>query len=104
MADSSPYPESKRDTGDDAGVGPDRGSSTSYPGTPRWVKVSGIIVIVLVLVVAIIKFTGVGGPHGPGRHMPSGGTPPASAIGDDRPSGAGPAAHTPPIQHGVQRP
>ncbi|WP_292211552.1 hypothetical protein [Mesorhizobium sp.] len=38
-----------------------------YPGTPRWVKVSGIIVV---LVIAAL-FTGVGGPHGPGRHLPS---------------------------------
>ena len=44
-----------------------------YPGTPRWVKVSGIIVIVLVLLVVIIMVTGVGGEHGPGRHLPSGG-------------------------------
>jgi hypothetical protein len=42
-----------------------------YPGAPRWVKVSGIIVIVLVLLVIAVVFTGVGGPHGPGRHLPS---------------------------------
>jgi hypothetical protein len=46
-----------------------RGSTYS---TPRWVKVFGIIVIVLVLLVVIIIFTGVGGEHGPGRHIPSG--------------------------------
>jgi hypothetical protein len=40
----------------------------SYPGTPRWVKVSGIIVIVLVLLVVIMLLTG----HGPGRHTSSG--------------------------------
>jgi hypothetical protein len=45
----------------------------SYPGAPRWVKVSGIIAIVLVLLVIIAVFTGVGGPHGPGRHLPSSG-------------------------------
>ena len=39
-----------------------------YPGAPRWVKVSGIIVIVLALLVAIILVTGIGGDHGPGRH------------------------------------
>jgi hypothetical protein len=43
----------------------------STPGnnddTPRWVKVSGIIGGVLVLLVVIMLFTG----HGPGRHMPS---------------------------------
>jgi hypothetical protein len=41
-----------------------------YPGIPRWVKVSGIIVIVLVLLIVIIMFTGVGGKHGPGMHGP----------------------------------
>lgn len=40
-----------------------------YPGAPRWVKVSGIILGILVLLAAILVFTGVGGPHGPGRHM-----------------------------------
>lgn len=41
-----------------------------YPGTPRWVKVSGIIAIVLVLLVVIMMFIG-GANHGPGRHLPS---------------------------------
>ncbi|MDR6224028.1 hypothetical protein [Desmospora profundinema] len=41
-----------------------------YPGTPRWVKVSGIIVIALVLLLVIIMLFG-GGDHGPGRHIPS---------------------------------
>ena len=44
------------------------GNRPSYPGTPRWVKVSGIIVIVLVLLVVIMLLTG----HGPGRHTSSG--------------------------------
>ena len=43
-----------------------------YPGTPRWVKVFGIIALVLVLLVVMIIFTGFGGQHGPGRHTPSG--------------------------------
>ena len=51
-------------------VAPDRGSTTSTPpSTPRWVKVSGIIVIVLVLLVGIMLLVG-GGEHGPGRHAP----------------------------------
>lgn len=45
MADSPRHP----DTSDDTGVGPGR----EYPGTPRWVKVFGIIVIVLILLVVI---------------------------------------------------
>jgi hypothetical protein len=44
-----------------------------YPGAPHWVKVSGIIAIIVVLLVMTVIFTGVGGPHGPGRHMPSSG-------------------------------
>lgn len=60
----------------------------AYPGTPRWVKVTGIIVIVLVLLVGIILVTGVGGEHGPGRHIPSGGA----------------GGYTLPIAHEVQSP
>lgn len=37
-------------------------------GTPRWVKVFGIVVLVLVLLFVVVQVTGVGGPHGPGRH------------------------------------
>jgi hypothetical protein len=42
-----------------------------YPGIPQWVKVFGIIGIVVALLVVIILVTGVGGEHGPGRHSPS---------------------------------
>ena len=62
--------------------------------TPRWVKVFGIIALVLVLLVVIMMFTGVGGDHGPGRHIPSG-----DAV--ETPSGD-PGGYTPPIEHGVQ--
>jgi hypothetical protein len=44
-----------------------------YPGTPRWVKVFGIIAIVLFLFVLLNVLTG-GGPHGPGRYASSGET------------------------------
>ncbi len=56
-------------------VGPDPGSNTS---TPRWVKVFGIIALVLVLLFVILHITGK--------------------------SLAGPGGHTLPIEHGVQRP
>ena len=68
MTDPPPYP----DTGDDTGVRPVRGSPP-YPGTPRWVWVFGVIGIVVVLLVVIILFTGVGGPAGhtpPIQHRP----------------------------------
>ena len=43
-----------------------------YPGAPRWVKASAIILIVVVLLFGGLKLFGVGGEHGPGRHAPSG--------------------------------
>ena len=82
-------PPSSPDTGHDARVAPDRGSTT-YPGTPRWVKVFGIIALGLVLLVAIVMAGGMltgGGDHGPGRHLPSGGT----------------GGRPPPIAHGAQQ-
>ncbi len=48
---------------DDTGVG--LGLTT---GTPRWVKVSGIIALVLVLLFVVVMLTGLGGNHGPRRH------------------------------------
>ena len=64
--------------------------------TPRWVKVFGIIALVLVLLVVIMMFTGVGGDHGPSRHIPSG-----DAV--ETPSGD-PGGYTLPIEHSVQQP
>jgi hypothetical protein len=56
-------------------------------GMPRWVKVSGLIAAVLVAIFVAAQLLGVGGDHGPGRH-----------IGDDDPA-AGATDHddnTPP--------
>ena len=50
------------------GEGTHMGNRPSYPGTPRWVKVSGIIVVVLVMLVVIMLLSG----HGPGRHASHG--------------------------------
>jgi len=41
----------------------------TYPGMPRWVKLSGIIVGAIILVAVVLMVFGVGGPHGPGRHL-----------------------------------
>ena len=64
----------------------------TYPGAPRWVKVFGIIVIVLVLLVVAMMFIG-GGEHGPGRHTPSGDAggqvPPSSVMEDHAPPEGG---------------
>ena len=67
MADPPSYPD-----GDDARAGPDRGSTTTYPGTPRWVKVFGIVVIGVVLLVVVVLLVatalGLHTPGGPGGH------------------------------------
>ncbi len=89
MADSSPYP----DPGDETSGGP---GPEPTSGAPRWVKVFGVIALVLVLLVGILLLTG-GGPggHGPGRHSSGGDaggqTPPSSAT---KPRDAG--GHEPP--------
>jgi len=70
MADLPPNPETGDNTGDGTGVGPDRGSIT---GTPRWVKVFGIIALIVVLLFVILLLTGGPGGHGPSRHMAPGG-------------------------------
>ncbi|MDQ3719705.1 MAG: hypothetical protein M3350_02830 [Actinomycetota bacterium] len=79
IADSPPYPSP--DPGEDAA--PARGREPTT-GAPRWVKVSGIITLVVVLLVAILLLAG-GGDHGPGRH-----TSPGDAGGQAAPSSAVP--------------
>jgi hypothetical protein len=80
MADLPPDSDSNRDTRDETGVGPARGSP---PRMPRWVKAFGIIAIVVVILVVVVLIAG-GGEHGPSRHLPGGGTP---------------GGHTTPLQH-----
>ncbi|GAA4697273.1 hypothetical protein GCM10023215_39320 [Pseudonocardia yuanmonensis] len=48
-------------------------------GVPRWIRVLVLVAAVLVLLAVLAMVTGVGGEHGPGRHVgqPIG----ASAIG-----------------------
>ena len=71
---SDPVPGSA--AGDDTTTGSGSGSP---PSTPRWVKVLGIVVVALVLLVLIVKLTGLGGSdHGPGRHTGGGDTAPPS--------------------------
>ena len=48
--------------------------SPPYPGTPRLVKVFGIIALVVVLLFVFLMFTRGPGGHGPGRHTGSGGS------------------------------
>ncbi|MFC4950995.1 hypothetical protein [Pseudonocardia sp. GCM10023141] len=66
MSDPPPDPAALSDEG-----GPRPGPRPTT-GAPRWVKVSVIVVIVLIVVFAIVQLTGLGGSHGPGRHLSSG--------------------------------
>ena len=85
MADLPPYSDRSQDTG-------------ARPGMPHWVKVIGIIVIVLVLLFVISLLAGV--RHGPGMHTPSGDagghTSTFSVIADDTLSCGYLAGYTPP--------
>ena len=70
MTDPPRYPDSNSETGDDTGVRP---TADRPPSTPRWVKVFGIIVGVVVLVFVILLLTRGPGGHGPGMHGSGGG-------------------------------
>jgi hypothetical protein len=83
MTNRPPYADTGEDT--DTGVGPDRELPT---GRPRWVKVFGIIVLVLAVLFVGLKLTGLGPNHGPGRHTSGGATPSLSVTED--------GGHTPP--------
>ena len=51
----------------------------SPPGMPRWVRIAAIVVGLLILVFVVLQLAGVGGDHGPGRHM-SGQEVPTQAV------------------------
>lgn len=64
-------PRRTEDHDQHSGAEPDRSSST---GMPRWVKVFGIVLAVVVLLLAVVFLVG-GGNHGPSRH-----SAPASVV------------------------
>lgn len=84
MADPPREPEPEASPADR-----DRGTAE---GMPRWVKVSLVIGIALVLLFVVAKVTGVGGEHGPGRHG-GGGATPSSVVSPD--GGHRPVDHRP---------
>lgn len=45
--------------------------SAETNGAPRWVKIFAIAAAFLALLVAIVLITGLGGNHGPARHISS---------------------------------
>jgi len=75
-------------------VEPDSGSVYR---TPRWVKAIGIIALTVIVLVAVVLFTDVGGEHGPGRHLLSGEGGDTAAIDSA-------VQHIAPIEHSTQQP
>jgi len=70
MADQTRRPDTETS---DAGVDPHQPSG---PGMPRWVKISLIIVVALVLLFVVLHLTGVlSSKHGLGPRMPVMNTP-----------------------------
>jgi hypothetical protein len=83
MADS-PDPPHYPDTGNDTARRP---SPTSR--APRWVKVCGVIALVVIVLVLILAIFG-GGRHGPARHTSS------TDLEGQRPISSVVEGHTPP--------
>ena len=50
-----------------------------WPSTPRWVKVFGIVALVVVVLVVVLLIAGRGG-HGPGRHSAGATTGPPPGV------------------------
>ena len=59
-------------------------ASASTAGTPRWVKVFGVIALVVVVVFVVLLLAR-GGEHGPGRHSLGAGSEHLRPIPDLRP-------------------
>jgi Na+-transporting methylmalonyl-CoA/oxaloacetate decarboxylase gamma subunit len=72
-------PPGSSGAGDDQDTRYDRESTT---GIPRWVKLVGIVVAILVLLVVVMMLVGGIGRHNPLRHVGEPGeAPPASVAG-----------------------
>lgn len=54
--------------------------SGSTAGTPRWVKVSAVIALLVLVLFVVVLLVG-GGEHGPGRHSPGGSDTPTEHTG-----------------------
>lgn len=69
------------------------------PAMPRWVKVFGIGVGIVILAVVVMVIGGIGGSHGPGRHLPSSGAADSmpAPVTTDVPAGGSLDGHAPPM-------
>ena len=46
-----------------------RHGSNGY-ASPGWVRIAGAAALIVTVLIAIVMVTGLGGTHGPGRHLP----------------------------------
>ena len=68
--------------------------------TPRWVKIFGIVALIVILLVVVVLVTGIGGEHGPGRHVPSGNVGGDSPAIEPEVQGDSLGGHIPPVEYG----
>lgn len=89
MADLPSDQELAGNTGDATDAEPSREQA---PGMPRWVKIAGVVAVVVVLLLFAVLVFG-GGQHGPSIHMPAGGqTPTGGAPSESGHGSASPVA------------
>ncbi|MGH2536099.1 MAG: hypothetical protein ACRDHL_01755 [Candidatus Promineifilaceae bacterium] len=79
-------------------------SQRTAAGTPRWLKVLGILTLVVVLLIVAALAAGLGGEHGPGRHSPALDAGEAPAMDTVATPAGDPGGHRPPGGHGEQQP
>lgn len=95
MADVNPHPDATTDADDATHAGPPTEPTEPTAGAPRWVKVFGVITLVVAVLLVALLLVG-GGNHGPGRHTGSGEaggqTAPAAGVAVK----AGVRGHAPP--------
>jgi ABC-type transporter Mla subunit MlaD len=60
---------------------PSRYPDSESHATRRWVRVVGIVALVVVLLVAVMLLVGGRGGHGPRRHLGGGATPASGVTG-----------------------
>jgi hypothetical protein len=68
MADRTGDPDPAGDARHGHAEVPDRGSTAPYPGTPRWVKLSIGLVLLIVVVLVVLTALGLHTSGGPGGH------------------------------------
>ena len=79
-----PKQDATRDESDDELA--DVRDPQGHGGMPRWVKVMGIVAL-LVVVAVVVLMAVAGGDHGPGRHLPGGDKSTPTSAGHTPPPG-----------------